>query len=109
MPKRCATRSAVSPMDKYESGDVHPLFGLRHSASEDHIFNFIGIELWHAIESALNCNRGKFIRACRSQRAFVGTANGCADGRDQNDFTHWSLQPITIMNLMRKFADEAHS
>ena len=67
---------------------VHPLLGFGHGAAQDDVFNFLGIELRHAIKRALDRDGSQFIRTRSPQRAFERAAYGSADGRNYYDFTH---------------------
>jgi len=72
-----------------DARDVHTLFAFGHRAAENHVVNFLGVQAGDARERFLDSERGKIIGACGAERAFVGTADGGADGGDDDGFLAW--------------------
>src|SRR5581483_174858 len=79
-------------------GNVHTLFRFRHSAAEDYVFDFFGINLRHSIQRAFDGNRSQLIGTGGAQRAFEGASNRGADRRDQNNFAHVNSSGWTVLS-----------
>ena len=71
-----------------DTSDVHALLGLGHGAAEDDVFDLVGIELWHALERALDGHRSQVVGTGRPQSSFVSFADRRTDGTDDYNFTH---------------------
>jgi len=77
-----------SGAERGDAGDVHALFGFGHGAAEDYVVNFFGVEAGNAGEGFLNGQRGEIVGAGGAERAFIGAADGSADGGDDDGFWH---------------------
>ena len=82
-----------------DAGYVHPLLGFGRGAAEDHIFDFFGIDLRHALQRALDGDGGQFIGTGSAERAFEGASHGRANGGGDDDFTHGGFQYLTKKSL----------
>ena len=71
-----------------DAGDVHPLLGFGHGAAQDDVFDFFGVELQDAVESAFDGDGRKFIGTSGAERAFEGASHGSADRGSNDDFAH---------------------
>ena len=102
------TSTGKSGAKRGDAGDVHSLLGFGHGAAEDDIFDFFGIELGHAVESAFDRDGRQFIGTSGAERALEGASYGSADGGGNDDFTHKSLAILCSSYSMRTVRLQLH-
>ncbi len=80
-----------------DAGNVHPLLSLGRGAAENHVFDFFGIDLRHALERAFNGDGGQFIGTGCAQRAFKRAPHRSANRGGNDDFSH-TIFPVVDTN-----------
>ena len=78
------------------AGDVPALLALGLRAAEDHVVDGGFIQAWKLVQSLAHGKCSEVVGANGGKGAFGGTANGGADGGDEDGFRHEELLSIDI-------------